>query len=408
MFDLDAVQSALRAAGLDGWLLAEFRGSNVLARRVLGLDGKPLTSRRLFYAIPAQGPPVKLVHRIEPGVLDHLPGDKIVYLKWQELESGIASSIAGMRKVAMEYSPRNANPYVAKVDAGTIELVRSTGAEVVSSGDLIQLFEATWDDDQWRLHREAEAVTTTAYDVAWSLIADQTRDGGATSECTVQAAILDHFRRHGCTTDHGPIVAVGPHSGDPHFEPDPSNDAPIRAGDFVLIDLWAKCDQPRGVYSDLTRVGFVGATVPEPYPTLFSIVARARDAAIERVRTAFARQRPLFGWEVDDAARQVIEQAGYGPAFVHRTGHSIGQETHGNGANMDNLETRDGRMVLPRTCFSIEPGIYLPEFGIRSEVNVYIDVDGGVHVTGGLQTEVKPIVNGTRAGSKILGPRFPP
>jgi Xaa-Pro aminopeptidase len=397
MFDLDAVQSALREFGLDGWLLAEFRGSNVLARRVLGLDGKPITSRRLYYAIPATGSPRKLVHRIEPGVLDHLPGDKTVYLRWQELQAGISGLVAGMKRVAMEYSPRNGNPYVSKVDAGTIELVRSLGPppEIVSSGDLIQLFEATWDDAQWQMHREAEAVTTAAYDVGWSLIAAKTRDGGATSECEVQSAILDHFRRHGMTTDHGPIVGVGPHSGDPHFEPSASTDTPIRQGDFVLIDLWAKAEKPRSVYSDLTRVGFVGESVPSKYSDIFSIVARARDAAIATVKDAFAAGRPLRGWQVDDAARAVIEKAGYGPAFVHRTGHNIGQETHGNGANMDNLETHEERLVLPRTCFSVEPGIYLPEFGVRSEVNVFVDAGGQVHVTGGLQTGVVPILAAT-------------
>ena len=392
MFDLNSVQNALRRFGLDGWLLAEFRGSNVLARRVLGLDDRPVTSRRFFYAIPAEGPPRKLVHRIEEGVLDHLPGGKTVYLRWQDLEAGVASLVAGMKRVAMEYSPRNANPYVAKVDAGTVELVRSTGVDVASSGDLIQLFEATWDDDQWAMHRKAEKITTAAYDMVWSFIADKTRNGGATSECEVKDLILDYFRRHGSTTDHGPIVGVGPHSGNPHFEPDPADNSPIRAGDFVLVDLWAKLDRPRAVYSDLTRVGYVGETVPQTYADVFAIVARARDAAIERIREAFAQGRPLSGWEVDDAARRVIEQAGYGPAFVHRTGHSIGQETHGNGANMDNLETHDERLVLPRTGFSIEPGIYLPEFGIRSEVNVFIDGENQVHVTGGLQQEVVPIL----------------
>jgi Xaa-Pro aminopeptidase len=392
MFDLDAVQSALRRFDLDGWLLAEFRGSNVLARRVLGIDGKPLTSRRMFYAVPADGPPRKLVHRIEPGVLDHLPGEKTVFLRWQELEAGLAALVQGMRRVAMEFSPRNAIPYVAKVDAGTVALVRAAGVEVVSSGDLIQLFEATWDDDQWQMHREAEKVTTSAYDVVWSLIAQKTRGGGATSECEVQGAILDHFRRHGLTWDHGPIVGVGPHSGDPHFEPDPNNDTPIKQGDFVLVDLWGKLDKPRSVYSDLTRVGFVGETVPPKYVAIFAVVARARDAAIAKVREAFGSGTTLHGWEVDDAARRVIEEAGYGPAFVHRTGHSIGQEVHGNGANMDNLETHDERLVLPRTCFSIEPGIYLPEFGVRSEVDVFIDAENQVHVTGGLQTEVVPIL----------------
>ena len=394
MFDLPAVQAALRRFGFDGWLMAEFRGSNVLARRVLGLDDKSFTSRRLFYCVPAEGPPRKLVHRIESGVLDALPGDKTVYLRWQDLQAGVGGLVAGMKRVAMEYSEKNGNPYIAKVDAGTVELVRSFGVEVVSSGDLIQLFESVWDDDQWRTHKEAEAVTTSAYDVAWSFMADQTRGGGATSECAVQAVILDHFAKCGAVADHGPIVGVGPHSGDPHYEPDPSHDTPIKQGDFVLIDLWAKMDQPRAVFSDLTRVGFVGETVPKKYADVFKIVADARDAAIAVVKDAFAARRPVQGWEVDDAARRVIEAAGHGPAFVHRTGHNIGQEVHGNGAHMDNLETHEERLILPRTCFSIEPGIYGPEFGVRSEIDVYIGEDGTVHVTGGLQTEVVPILRG--------------
>ena len=392
MFDLPAIQAALKQFGLDGWLLAEFRGSNVLARRVLGLDDKPFTSRRMFYFIPAEGPPRKLVHRIETGVLDALPGEKSIFLRWQELEDGVKALVSGAKRVAMEYSPRNANPYVAKVDAGTVELVRSFGPEVVSSGDLVQLFEAVWDDEQWALHREAEAVTTSAYDMAWAFIADRTRGGGSTSECAVADAIRDHFRRHDAFTDHGPIVGVGPHSGDPHYEPEPAHDTPIKQGDFVLIDLWAKMNKPRAVYSDLTRVGFVGAEVPAKYAEVFKVVADARDAAIALVKDAFAAKRPLRGWEVDDAARRVIEKADRGPLFCHRTGHNIGQEVHGNGAHMDNLETHEERLVLPRTCFSVEPGIYGPEFGVRSEVDVYVGPDGTVHVTGGLQTEVVPIL----------------
>lgn len=392
MFDLDAIQAALREFGLDGWLLYDFRGSNVLARRVLGLDGKPVMSRRFFYAVPAHGEPRKLVHRIEPGALNHLPGDATVYLRWQELEAGVQKLVAGMSRVAMEYSPRNANPYIAKVDAGTIELVRSFGAEPVPSGDLIQLFEATWDDEQWRMHREAEVHTKSAYDLAWSLIADTTRRGGSITECGVQSAIMDHFHRNGLTTYSPPIVAVGPHSGDPHFETCPATDTPIRDGDFVLLDLWAKVDRPRAVYSDLTRVGFVGQTVPDRYESVFQIVARARDAAIATVCDAYAAGRPVQGWEVDRAARRVIDDAGYGEYFIHRTGHSIGQEVHGNGANMDDLETHEERLVLRRTCFSVEPGIYRPEFGVRSEINVFVDGEGQVHVTGGLQTHVVPIL----------------
>jgi Xaa-Pro aminopeptidase len=242
------------------------------------------------------------------------------------------------------------------------------------------------------MHREAEVLTRAGYARAWGLIAERTGEGGSVGEAEVQAAILDHFNEFGLTTYSPPIVAVGPHSGDPHYEPQRDHDTPIRQGDFVLIDLWAKLDQPRAVYSDLTRVGFVGTTVPPAYEAIFQIVARARDAAIDCVRNAFAARRPLHGWEVDAAARQVIDAAGYGTKFIHRTGHSIGQETHGNGANMDDLETHDERLVLPRTCFSIEPGIYLDEFGVRSEVNVFIDAAGAVHVTGGIQTSVVPIL----------------
>lgn len=393
MFNLADVQSALCQFGLDGWLICDFRGSNVLARRVLEFRDDQTGSRRWFYFIPADGEPRKLVHRIETGALDHLPGDKAIYLRWQELEAGIQQLVAGVKRVAMEYSPRNANPYVARVDAGTVELVRSFGVEIVSSGDLIQQFEATWDDDQQRMHLAAAVHTNAAYDKAWRYIADQVRAQGSVRETDVQARIMQHFHDNRLTTYHPPIVAANEHSGDPHFETSITSDHAIRAGDFVLIDLWAKLDQPRSVYSDLTRVGYVGESVPEKYERIFQIVAAARDAAIATVKNAFAAKRPLLGWEVDQAARDVIDQAGYGQYFIHRTGHSIGQEVHGNGANIDNLETREERRILPRTCFSIEPGIYLPEFGVRSEVDVMIDGQGAVHVTGGeLQHSVVPIL----------------
>ena len=393
MFDVSAIQQALRQFGFDGWLLYDFRGSNVLARRVLGMGEMPVTSRRFFYCIPANGEPKRLVHRIETGAIDHLPGSKTVYLKWQELEAGIASLVGGMKRIAMEYSPRNGNPYVSRVDAGTVELVKSLGVEVASSGDLIQLFEAAWDDDQIRMHFEAEKVTDSAYGVSWKFIADEIRARGETTEIAVQQTIMNHFARHNVTTYHPPIVGVGPNSGDPHYETGTGANTTIRKGDFVLIDLWGKLDQPRSVYSDLTRTGFVGDSVPAQFTEVFKVVAAARDAAIECVKSAFAAKRPLQGWEVDDACRAVIVAAGYGDKFVHRTGHSIGQEVHGNGANMDNLETHEERLVLPRTCFSVEPGIYLPEFGVRSEINVLVGVDSEVHVTGGaLQTVIVPIL----------------
>ncbi|MFO0959462.1 MAG: M24 family metallopeptidase [Isosphaeraceae bacterium] len=394
MIDIPAIQSALREFGLDGWLLYDFRGLNVLARRVLALESGGLQSRRYLYFIPAHGEPRKLVHRIEMAALESLPGSKQVYLKWQELEAGIAGLLQRSKRIAMEYAPRVSNPYISRVDGGTIEMVRSLGVEIVSSGDLVQLFESTWDDSQWQMHQEAAVYTQSAYEMAWKLIADRATSGKPATEVEVQQAIMDHFHRHGMTTYSPPIVGVGPHSGDPHFEPSPATDTPIGPGAFVLIDLWAKMDRPRSVYSDLTRVGFVGKSVPDEYESVFQVVRLARDAAIDCVRKAYDQGRPLAGWEVDDAARGVIESAGYGPYFVHRTGHNIGQEVHGNGAHMDNLETHEERLVLPRTCFSIEPGIYREEFGVRSEINVYIDSDRKVHVTGGLQKRVRPILAG--------------
>jgi Xaa-Pro aminopeptidase len=393
MFDLASVQAALREQGLDGWLLYDFRSLNILARRVLGLGDEQFLSRRWFYFIPANGTPRKLVHRIESGALDAYPGEKQVYLRWQELEAGVTGLVKGARRVAMEYVPRNANPYVSRVDAGTVELVRSAGVEIVPSGDLVQLFEACWDDEQWAMHQEAARHTRAAYDVAFGFIAERARAGKPARETEVQQVILDHFARNKLVTDHPPIVGVGPHSGDPHFAPGPETDVPVAKGEFVLIDLWAKLDRPRAVYSDLTWTGFVGTEVPDKYEAIFRIVARGRDAAIERVRSAFAKGEPLQGWQVDRAARDAIDQAGYGAAFCHRTGHSIGQETHGNGANMDDLETHEQRSVLPRTCFSVEPGIYLPEFGVRTEVNVFVDGGRRVHVTGGEpQKAVVPIL----------------
>ena len=392
MFDLNAVQTAIANLGLDGWLLYDFRGSNMLARRVADIGDDAHLSRRWFYYIPAKGEPKKLVHKIEPGTLDHLPGSSQLYLRWQELEWGVTSMLVGSRRVAMEYVARNANPYISKVDAGTIELVRSCGVDIVPSGDLIQLFEACWSPEQWQSHLEASVLTRKAFDVAFDFIGDEVRARGQVMETAVQARILKFFAYNGLVTDAGPIVGRGPHSADPHFSPSADHDFPIRKGDFVLVDLWAKMDRPMAVYSDLTRTAFVGDEVPAEYTKVFNVVAAARDAGIACVREAFAAGRAIQGWEVDRATRDVIERARYGEFFFHRTGHSIGQETHGNGANMDNLETREERRILPRTCFSIEPGIYRADFGVRSEVDVYVDENGGVHVTGGdPQTEIHKI-----------------
>ena len=393
MLDLPAVQNAIRQLGFDGWLLYDFRGLNMLAQRIVGLGPDSHLSRRWFYFIPARGEPKKLVHKIEPRALAKLPGPEQLYLRWQELEAGVGSLVQGSKRVAMEYVPRNANPYVSRVDAGTIELVKSFGVEVLPSGDLIQIFEACWDDDQWAMHLEAAKHTRSAYDAAFAFVAERVRQKGSVMESEVQQRILDHFKSRGCITDHAPICGVNAHSGDPHYSTSPATDTPIREGDFLLVDLWAKLDKPRAVYSDLTRTCFVGKEVPQKYTQIFNIVAAARDAAIQRVRDAFKKGETLQGWQVDQACRDVIEKAGYGQFFCHRTGHSIGQEVHGNGANMDGLETREERRVLPRTCFSVEPGIYLAEFGVRSEVNVFVDAKNGVHVTGGEpQTEVVAVM----------------
>jgi Xaa-Pro aminopeptidase len=393
MFDLAAVQQALQEFGCDAWLLYDFRGSNPLARRVLGLDNQTPTSRRWFYLVPRQGEPVKLVHRIEAGVLDLLPGRKKVYLRWQELEASLEELLQGIRRLALEYSPGGVNPYISRVDAGTADLIRRFGVEPVSSGDLVQQFEALWDEEQWQMHREAERHTRSAFQRAFRFVVERVRQGRPARESEVISLILEHFRDHGLTTYHPPIVAVGPHSGDPHYETTPATDVPINPGDFLLVDLWARLDRPRAVYSDLTQVAYVGDEVPGRYEEVFRIVAAARDAGIAFVREAFAAGRPIQGWEVDRAVRQVIERHGYGEAFCHRTGHSIGQETHGNGANMDDLEIHETRRVLPRSCFSIEPGIYLADFGVRSEVNVFIGGDGQVHVTGDLQDRVWPLLS---------------
>ena len=391
--DVPAIQKALQDLGVDGWLLYDFRGSNGLARRILKLEGHHLATRRCVYWIPAQGTPIKLVHRIESSVLDHLPGESREYHRWQEFEAGLSSMVADASVVAMEYSPHGGNPYVSRVDAGTIELVRSFGVEVVSSGDLIQLFEAVWDEDQWRMHQEASKITNRAFDVAWSLIAASVREQGGIEESAVQQAILDHFEKHNATTYSSPIVARAEHSGRPHYETGSGTNCRIQEGDLVLIDLWAKLDQPRSIYSDLTRIGFVGETVPEKYSRVFRIVAEARDAGIARLKEAFAAGERIAGAEVDQVVREVIERAGYGQYFTHRTGHSIGEDLHGNGAHLDHLETREDRSILPGTGFSVEPGIYMDEFGIRSEVDVFVDRAGNVHVTGEqVQSEILPIL----------------
>lgn len=388
-----AIQGALVEAGVDGWLFADFRGSDPLAHRILKLDETGLFSRRWYYFIPAMGESRKLVHRIEPHSLDALPGRALQYAAWPELHVQLRVLLEGAQRVAMQYSAHNAIPYIARVDAGTIDLVRSFGVDVVTSADLVQRFEAVWTSAQWEAHQYAARMLRTTIDEAFEFVREAVTSRGEVSEHAVQQFIRERFGHHGLGTDKLPIVAANAHSADPHFRPEPESGV-IRRGDFLLLDIWAKRNEPRSVYADITWTGYVGETVPDRYRKVFRIVQHARDAAINFVQDAVHAGRPICGWQVDEAAREVIRRAGFAEQFIHRTGHSIGEEVHGNGANMDNYETRDERRILPRTCFSIEPGIYLAgEFGVRSEVDMYVS-DEAAFVTGQpIQLEVVPILS---------------
>ena len=393
MFEPADIQRTLRQFHFDGWLMYDFRGSNILARRVLEIPDGTIASRRYFYFIPAEGAPRKIVHHIETGVLSHLPGDTTIYLTWQELETALSDAVSSCSRIAMEYSARNANPYISRVDAGTVELVRSFGCDVDGSGDLISLFEATLSDAQLQAHLAASSVTNEAFSKAWQYIADEIRHHGSVEEAAVQRMILQHFSENDLTTDHPPIVAVGTNSGNPHYETGTGDNTAITKDNFVLIDQWGRHEHVDGIYSDLTRCGYTGHEIPKHYADVFRIVAAARDAGIECVRSALADGETLEGWQIDDVVRETIVAAGYGEEFCHRTGHSLGREPHGNGTHIDNLETHETRRILPRMLFTIEPGIYLPEFGVRSEVNVFVHADRTIQVTGGLiQSEVHQIV----------------
>jgi Xaa-Pro dipeptidase len=382
--NLGEIQAALAAEGLDGWLFFDHHERDPLAYRILGFQPPRTPTRRWYYLIPAAGEPRGLVHRIEAGVLDALPGPKTAYSSWNEQWAGLQALLAGTRAVAMQYSPRCAIPYVATVDAGTVELVRSFGVEVRSSADLVQYFEARWTAAQLEAHLEAGRRVDEIRRQAFRRIGEALRAGRTLEEFEVKQFILEQFESHGLVTDHGPIVAVNENASNPHYEPFAESSRPIRPGDWVLIDLWAKLRQPDAVYYDITWTGHCGAVIPSAMAEVFEIVREARDRAIRRVQDAVARRQILRGFEVDDTARDYIRSRGFAERFLHRTGHSIGRDVHGAGANMDNLETHDERRIIARTCFSIEPGIYLAEFGVRSEVNVYVGEDAA-RVTGEVQ-----------------------
>lgn len=385
-----ALQAALAEEAIDGWLFYDFRGSDPIGRRILGL-GDRLATRRWFYCVPAAGEPRGLVSAVEAGALHGLPGTMRVYRTWEELQRGLAALLGGLRRVAMQYSPRAEVPYISLVDAGTVELVRHAGVEVCSSADLVQRVEAVWSAEQYASHERAARIVRGLVDGAFAEIAARCRAGRPAGEGDIQRFLLDGFAAHGLVTHHPPIVAADAHSADPHFETPTSGGAPLAAGTFVLIDLWAK--EPAGVYADITWTGFVGDVVPARHAAIFDVVRRARDAGVAAARAGIAAGAALRGCDLDQVVRGVIDAAGYGAQFVHRTGHSIGVDVHGTGANIDGFETPDTRRLLPGTCFSIEPGIYLAgEFGVRSELNVFVDGASAVVTGEPVQTAVVPLL----------------
>jgi Xaa-Pro aminopeptidase len=388
-FDVQAVQKDMKAAKLDGWLFYDFRGRDPLAHRILQLP-PTMRTRRWFYFVPTKGAPRKLVHKIEPESLAALPGETLYYAAQSELQENLAKLVGDAQSIAMQYSPRNAIPYVSMVDAGTVELVRSVGPKIFSSADLVQKYEACWTTEQLESHLAAGEGVDRIIREAFQVAAKGARDGKPLTEFDLKQWILREFDAAGVTTEEGPDVAVGPNASDPHYGPVEGKSAAIREGELLLLDVWAKKKAPGSVYYDVTWIGFLGAKVPEEYAKVFGVVRDARDKAVELIRSSIAKGKPLQGWQVDNAARSVINGAGYGEYFFHRTGHSIGESVHGNGVNMDGLETHDSRHLIPRTCTSIEPGIYLREFGIRSEVNVYIG-EREARVTGAVQQEILPL-----------------
>jgi len=384
--DLSAIQSALRERNLDGWLFYDHHHRDPIAYRVLGLSEKLMVTRRWFYLIPANGEPQKLVHKIESGHLDSLPGTKRTYAARQELFDGLKQMLSAHRDLAMQYSPNNAVFTISLVDAGTVELIRGLGKNVVSSGDLIAQFEATWTEDQIKTHFAArdsiDAITTAAFQE----IGRRVRSGG-TNEFEIQKWILEAFQRENLIADDPPVVAVNANCSNPHYSPSEASAAPIREGDFVLLDIWGKKDVPRSVYYDITWTGFVGKAPSDRMHEVFRTVRDARDLGAKFVTDAIVAGEKIAGWQVDRAVRSHIKKAGLADYFVHRTGHAIGTDVHANGANMDDLEIHDERQILPNSCFSIEPGVYLPEFGVRSEINMLVR-SNTAEVTGRMQSEI--------------------
>ncbi len=376
-----AVQEMLRADGLDAWLLYDFHGSNPIATQVAGLDGGGhMTTRRWYYLIPAAGEPRGLVHAIERHNLDALPGAKTVYSGREALEQGLTDLLTGLRRVAMEYSAAGAIPYLSRVDAGTAEAVRARGVEIVSSGDLVQRFAASWTEADLAIHRVASAALYRIKDRAFEAAGSALRQGVRLTEYELQQQMVGWFAEEGLVSDSAPVVAVGPNAGNPHYLPSSEDSALIERDQVLLLDLWGKRQDAGAVFADITWVGVTGAVQPR-VGEAFDAIVRARDAAITLVISAAEQGQDLRGWEVDHAARTVLIDAGFGAHVLHRTGHSLGESVHGNGVHLDDYETHDDRRVLPGAGFTIEPGLYFDNFGVRTEINMYRGAHGA-EVTG--------------------------
>ncbi len=380
---INLIQSSLQKENIDGWLFYDFWKRNEFAQRILEYPHYLLNTRRFFYFIPKNGTPQKLVHSIERFNLDHLPGDKTIFLSWQSFEDGLKKILSNQKKIAMEYSPNNAIPYVSKVDAGTIEMVKKNGIEIVSSMNLIQYFESRWSEEAFYDNIETAKIMRQIVDLTFGFMKEKILAKEKLTEYDVQQFMLKKFSENNLITNESPNCSVNANSGNPHYEPTKEVHSEIKNGDFVLIDLWAKKNKVGSTYNDITWVGFVGENVPEKYTKIFDIVSGARDRAIDFVSESFENKKIIRGCDIDDVARNYIVENGYGESFIHRTGHSITEDLHGSGANIDNLETRDERIIMRETSFSIEPGIYFwDDFGIRSEVDVYISKNGEVMVMG--------------------------
>jgi len=388
--NLAAIQAALAAQKLDGWLFCDHHRRDAAAYGILGLSDRQMASRRWFYWLPVAGEPVKLAHRVEPRMLDTLPGRQEHYLAWTELHQKLKAMVGGAKKIAMQYSPENNIPYIGLVDAGTVELIRSFGPTVVTSADLVQQFEATFGDEGLASHAWAGERVSRIKDEIFGSMASALHSGARVTEYEFKEQIVRRFEEEGLTCEgESPIVGFNDHPADPHFEPTQKNAYTLERGNTILLDLWARRHSPVGVYYDITWCAFAGDKPPAKYVEIFRVAREARDAAVAFVSRKLDAGTPVHGYEVDDACRKIVKDAGYGDYFLHRTGHSIGTTVHGNGANIDNLETRDDRLIVPGTCFSIEPGIYLEGvMAVRTEVDVYVTTAGKAEIVGAVQRDL--------------------